>query len=219
MVNINFSQSALLVIDVQHDFCPGGTLAIADGDKVIDPLNKLARYFAENGSSVIATQDWHPHNHVSFASNHRGKHVGDSADLQVAPGQVLWPDHCIQGSKGAALHKLFDRGYVRLILRKGWRTDLDSYSGFFENDHATTTGLNGFLRETGIYHIFLGGLATEYCVLYTVLDACRLGYATTVLTDAIQGVSPQGAEKALQAMSDAGAAFALSKELLRTRHF
>jgi nicotinamidase/pyrazinamidase len=198
-MTLTIRESALLEIDVQNDFCPGGALAIAGGDEVIAPLNNLAARFAREGGRVAATADWHPPGHISFASAHPEGIDPDS-------GQVLWPDHCVQGSHGAAFHDALDMKPVNLILRKGFRQNLDSYSAFFENDRKTPTGLDGFLRGLGITTVLLGGLATDYCVLYSALDAARLGYQTLVLQDAIRSVGiPEGSEeRALGYLEKAG---------------
>lgn len=226
-MTIDFSTSALLAIDVQNDFCPAytavsgekrpeGALAVSKGDEVIDPLNTLGERFVQAGGRLIATQDWHPQGHVSFASAHPGKQAGDSLDLP--PDQILWPDHAVQGSFGACFHERFTLNRVSLILRKGFRQELDSYSAFFENDRKTPTGLDGFLRGLSIKTLVVGGLATDYCVLYSVLDAVRLGYTTLVLTDGVRGVGyPEGSvERAFKAMEDAGIRLVDSKEIRGT---
>ena len=223
---IDFTMSALLAIDVQNDFCPAytgvsgekrppGALAVNRGDEVIDPLNRLAAQVVHAGGKVIATQDWHPQGHISFASTHPGKQLGDTLDLPGVGGQVLWPDHGVQGSLGAAFHDRFNLNTVSLILRKGFRRDLDSYSAFFENDRKTPTGLDGFLRGLSLKTLIVGGLATDYCVLYSVLDAVRLGYKTLVLIDGVRGVDyPEGSvERAFKAMEDAGIILVDSKEI------
>ena len=187
-MNLNFAHSALIIIDVQNDFCPGGALGISEGNEVIEPLNRLAALFAGAGGRVIATQDWHPVNHVSFD---------------------IWPNHCVQGSRGADFHENLDINPVNLIVRKGFRKELDSYSAFFENDRKTNTGLDGFLKTLAIDTLLLGGLATDYCVLYSALDAAALGYKTIVLSDAVRGVdSPAGSvEQALKRLREAGVTF------------
>ncbi|GHV67432.1 nicotinamidase [Spirochaetia bacterium] len=190
-MKLDFAHAALLEIDIQNDFCPGGALAVDKGDEVIAPLNALARCFAQKDAKVIATQDWHPEGHSSFAS---------------APAQGPWPDHCVGGSFGAAFHEKLDLKPAHLIIRKGFRQNLDSYSAFFENDRETPTGLAGFLAGLSIDTVVLGGLATDYCVLYSALDARRLGLKTIVLLDAVRGVGlPEGSvEKALKQMEEAG---------------
>jgi nicotinamidase/pyrazinamidase len=223
----DFTQSALLMIDVQNDFCPAytalsgekrppGALAVTEGDAVIDPLNRLAERFTAAGGKVIATADWHPQDHVSFASVHPGMKPGDTLDLPSVKEQALWPDHCIQGSEGARFHDKLLLNPLHCILRKGFRRDLDSYSAFFENDRKTPTGLDGFLRGLAITTLVLGGLATDYCVLYSALDAARLGYKTIVLLDAVRGVGyPAGSvEKALEMMRNAGVILEHSEHIL-----
>ena len=203
---IDFVSSALIEIDVQNDFCPGGALAVEHGDEVTDPLNRLAFLFSAHGGRVIATQDWHDANHISFASSHPGKKPGDIIDLPLVKQQVLWPDHCVKGTKGANFHKDLDMYLVHLIVRKGYRQELDSYSAFFENDRTTPTGLNGFLKGLGIKSVFLGGLATDYCVFYGAMDAVNHGFETYVLRDAVRGVGfPEGSiDKAFETMEQAG---------------
>ncbi|MDR0312106.1 MAG: bifunctional nicotinamidase/pyrazinamidase [Treponema sp.] len=212
---INYTSSALIEVDVQNDFCPGGALAVGDGNKVIDPLNALARKFCHKGGKVIATQDWHTDKHISFASSHKGKNVGDIIELPTVKEQVLWPDHCVQGTTGADFHKNLDLAPTHLILRKGSRRELDSYSAFFENDRKTPTGLDGFLKGLDISTVFIGGLATDYCVLYSAMDAVLLGYKTYVLGDAIRGVGfPEGSiEKALNTMEGAGIVIVNSSDI------
>ena len=195
-MHINFEKSALLEIDVQNDFCPGGALAVADGDKVVAPLNEIARRFAAAGAPVIATQDWHPAGHCSFAST----------GAQPAAGEVLWPDHCVQGTAGADFHPTLDLKPVTLIVRKGFRPATDSYSAFFENDRTTTTGLAGYLNTFGIKTVYLGGLATDYCVFFSAMDAVKLGFTVYLLQNAVRGVNyPEGSvEKAIKEMKAAG---------------
>ena len=202
----NFLCSALIIVDVQNDFCPGGALAIENGDMVIEPLNRLASLFANRSGRVVATQDWHPQDHVSFAVSHENKKPGDTIDLPEVKGQVLWPCHCVQGSAGADFHERLDLKQPNLIIRKGFRSGLDSYSAFFENDRKTPTGLDGFLKALSIDTLVLGGLATDYCVLYSALDAAALGYKTIVAVDAVRGVNyPAGSvERAFELLTAAG---------------
>ncbi|MDR2070267.1 MAG: bifunctional nicotinamidase/pyrazinamidase [Treponema sp.] len=204
-MNINFEKpdlmtSALIEIDVQNDFCPGGALAVAEGGKVIAPLNEIARRFAAAGAPVIATQDWHPAGHCSFAST--GK--------KTAEGEVLWPDHCVQGTAGADFHRDLDLAPVTLIVRKGFRPAIDSYSAFFENDRKTATGLAAYLNGLGVKTVYLGGLATDYCVFFSAMDAVKLGFTVYLLQDAVRGVNyPEGSvEKALDTMKSAGVVMA-----------
>jgi nicotinamidase/pyrazinamidase len=191
----------LLVIDVQNDFCPGGSLAVDDGDAVVSVINRLLPSL----DHAVATQDWHPADHISFASRHPGRKPLDVVDAGGIE-QVLWPDHCVQGSRGAELHPRLDSRRIGLLLRKGMGRDLDSYSAFFENDHRTDTGLRHYLEGRGLREIVLCGLATDYCVLSSAMDARRLGFAVTLVRDACRGVDfPKGSvEKALATMEKAG---------------
>lgn len=177
---------ALLVIDMQNDFCPGGALAVPGGDDIIPGINRL---IAEN-ETVILTQDWHPAGHSSFASQHPGKAPLDQIDMPYGP-QTLWPDHCIQGTPGAAFHKDLDTS-GDLILRKGFRAGIDSYSAFHENDQSTATGLEGYLRARGISALTLVGLATDFCVAWSAMDAVRAGFAATVRLDLCRGIDANG---------------------------
>ena len=200
----NADDSALIVIDVQNDFCPGGALAVAGGDAVVPLVNAIARDFEH----VILTQDWHPAGHSSFASSHSGSQPFQSIAMPYGQ-QTLWPDHCIQGSHGAAFHPALDLTRAELIIRKGFRKAIDSYSAFFENDHATPTGLGGYLRERGIGSITLAGLATDFCVAYSALDALAQGFAVTVRLDACRGIDLDGSVAAmLGRMREAGATLA-----------
>jgi len=191
----------LLVIDVQNDFCPGGSLAVEEGDQVVPVINRLMPLF----DRVVATQDWHPKDHVSFASSHPGKKVLDVVDAGGIE-QVLWPDHCVQGTRGAELAPRLEVGSIELVLRKGFHRGLDSYSAFFENDHSTDTGLRYYLSGLGAREVFVCGLATDYCVRASALDARGLGFEVTVVQDACRGVDfPTGStEKALSEMKAAG---------------
>ncbi|MDR1325267.1 MAG: bifunctional nicotinamidase/pyrazinamidase [Treponema sp.] len=210
-IETTLARTALLIIDVQNDFCKGGALEVRDGETVIAPLNALAEYCVDHGGKVIATADWHPRGHASFASARTAASnaVGNSAD-----GQALWPDHCVQGTKGAQFHESLNLNPVQLIIRKGFRLNLDSYSAFFENDRTTPTGLDGYLKVLGVTTVLIGGLATDYCVLYSALDAVHLGYQVTVLIDAVRAVNmPAGSEQAaFTAMRKAGIALAGTKE-------
>lgn len=177
---------ALIVVDVQNDFCPGGALAVPGGDEVVAPINAMMDQF----DTVILTQDWHPAGHSSFASSHPGKNPFESIEMPYGT-QVLWPDHCVQGTSGADFHADL-RTDGDLIIRKGFRPHVDSYSGFFENDQATPTGLEGYLRSRGITALTLAGLATDFCVAYTALDAARLGFAVTVDLAACRAIDMDG---------------------------
>jgi nicotinamidase/pyrazinamidase len=177
----------LLVIDVQNDFCPGGALAVADGDAVVPVINRLAQRFAH----VVLTQDWHPGGHSSFATSHPGAEPFQAITLAYGP-QTLWPDHCVQGTAGAAFHPQLVTDRAELIIRKGFRREIDSYSAFYENDRRTTTGLAGYLRERGLQRIFLVGLATDYCVHYSAVDARRLGFETIVIESGCRAIDLAG---------------------------
>jgi nicotinamidase/pyrazinamidase len=171
------------LVDVQPTFMPGGELPVADGDAVVPAINRLLARF----SHAFATQDWHPPGHSSFASAHPGRQAFAEIDMPYGR-QVLWPDHALQGSASAALHRDLDLRRVELIIRKGFRPELDSYSAFFENDHKTPTGLDGWLRQRGFQRLFLAGLATDFCVAWSAQDAARLGYDVTVIEDACRGI-------------------------------
>lgn len=179
-------QSALIIIDVQNDFCPGGALAVADGEAVVSAANALADRFAMR----VLTQDWHPADHSSFADNHAGAAPFSTIAAPYGP-QVLWPRHCVQGEAGAAFHPDL-RTDADLIIRKGFRQAIDSYSAFFENDHETPTGLAGYLRERGATDLALCGLATDFCVRFSALDATRLGFHVTVVEDACRAIDLDG---------------------------
>ena len=177
---------ALIVVDVQNDFCPGGALAVAGGDEIVVQINNRMADF----DAVILTQDWHPAGHSSFASSHKAD-VFSSIEMPYGP-QVLWPDHCVQGSFGAAFHKDLATDWADLILRKGYRPGIDSYSAFFENDHSTATGLEGYLKTRGVRDVTFVGLATDYCVAYSALDAARLGFAVSVDTALCRAIDMGG---------------------------
>jgi len=215
-MGFDVSKTLLLIIDVQNDFCPGGALAVNDGDAVVAPLNALSSALTAKGGRVAATQDWHPVGHVSFASSHNGKNPGDVIDTPFVKGQALWPDHCVQGSTGAAFHEKLDLKPVSLIIRKGFRMELDSYSAFFENDRCTSTGLEGAIKQMNIQTVIIGGLATDYCVFFSAMDCRRLGFRTIVVSDAVRGVGfPEGSvENAVSTMKGEGIEFFSSTELL-----
>jgi len=174
---------ALIIVDVQYDFIPGGALPTIRGDEVVPVMNRLQPHF----DFVVATQDWHPRNHGSFASNHPGKKPGDVVDLYGLE-QILWPDHCVQGTRGAELHRDLDRTRIDEIVRKGTDPAIDSYSTFFDNGRRKSTGLENHLREREITEVYIGGLATDYCVLWSARDAVALGFRTYVVSDACRGV-------------------------------
>lgn len=187
------ASDVLLIIDVQNDFCPGGALAVPEGDAVVGPVLRCIPSFEH----VILTQDWHPADHFSFASSHPGKKPYEQ--IEAAYGlQTLWPDHCVQGSPGAEFHTGLPLARAELILRKGFRRAIDSYSAFFENDRTTTTGLGGYLRERGLTRVFLAGLAYDYCVGYSALDARRLGLPALVIRDACRAIDLNGSVAAME---------------------
>ncbi|MDA7423257.1 bifunctional nicotinamidase/pyrazinamidase [Thalassococcus lentus] len=184
---------ALIVIDVQNDFCPGGALAVEGGDQIVSPINALMSEF----DSVVLTQDWHPAGHSSFASQHDGKAAFEMIEMPYG-AQVLWPDHCVQGSSGAAFHAGLDADRADLIIRKGFRPQIDSYSAFFENDQTTPTGLEGYLRARGIDELVMVGLATDFCVNFSAVDAARLGFDVTVRQDLCRAIDMDGSLAAAQ---------------------
>jgi nicotinamidase/pyrazinamidase len=193
-------QDVLIVIDLQNDFCPGGALAVPHGDEIVPAINRLAADFAH----VILTQDWHPRGHASFASSHPGKQPFETIEFPYGP-QVLWPDHCVQGTQGAAFHPDLDVPHAELVLRKGFRTAIDSYSAFFENDHRTPTGLVGYLRERRFERLTLCGLATDFCVFYSAIDGRQSGFGVSVATSACRGIDLDGSlARALRSMNEAG---------------
>lgn len=178
---------ALLVVDVQRGFTPGGNLAVANADQIIPNINLLGQHFKH----IILTQDWHPDNHISFADKHPGKAAYDSIQLDYGT-QVLWPKHCVQGTRDAELHPDLNLPQAQLIIRKGFHSRIDSYSAFMEADQKTTTGLAGYLRERGIDTVFVVGIATDFCVAWTAIDACKLGFKTYVIADATKGIDLNG---------------------------
>jgi nicotinamidase/pyrazinamidase len=202
---------ALIIVDVQNDFCPGGSLPVPEGHTVVPVINRIQPLF----DFIVATQDWHPANHVSFAANHPGKNVGD---VVVVDGisQILWPVHCVQGSPGAEFHPELDLSRISRIVRKGTDPRIDSYSGFFDNARRRDTGLAQILREAGVKELFVCGLATDYCVKYTALDAKELGFETFLIADACRGVGlqPEDIPKAIQEMEAAGIQIVTADRLL-----
>ncbi|SPE17430.1 Pyrazinamidase/nicotinamidase [Candidatus Sulfotelmatomonas gaucii] len=187
------AHDVLIVTDVQNDFCPGGTLAVPHADEVIAPIHRVAPLFEH----IILTQDWHPANHTSFATSHPGKQPFETVELAYG-AQTLWPPHCVQGSAGAEFHPALHLLQAELILRKGFRSQIDSYSAFFENDRATPTGLAGYLRERELTRVVLAGLAYDYCVGYSALDARRLGLEAFVLRDACRAIDLNGSAAAIE---------------------
>jgi nicotinamidase/pyrazinamidase len=245
-MNINYEKTALLEVDIQNDFCPAytgkdgrehptGALAVSHGHELIGPLNGLAATIHKRGGKVLATQDWHPANHVSFAVSHKEKKIGDiilvpvseeavtrfseqfpelTDPIPAAMQQILWPVHCLQNTNGSAFHDELDSSYIDYVFRKGYRKTIDSYSAFFENDRCTPTDLYGYLKEQGIDTLFIGGLALDYCVFYSVIDSLRLGLTTYVVTDACRGIDvpPGSIKKATAAMKERGALFCSTTE-------
>ena len=188
------AHDVLLAIDVQNDFCPGGALAVNDGDAVLDPIHRVAATFEH----IVLTQDWHTAGHSSFASAHPGKRPFEQIEMSYG-AQTLWPDHCVQGSRGAEFHPELGLTRAELILRKGFRLQIDSYSAFFENDRVTATGLAGYLRERNLSRVFLAGLAYDFCVGYSALDARRLGFDAIVLRDACRAIDLSGSVAKMEA--------------------
>ena len=202
---------ALVLVDLQNDFIPGGSLAVREGDAVIPVANAVQK---RKFDLIVATQDWHPKDHGSFASNHRGRHPGDMIELGGLP-QVLWPDHCVQGSRGAQFHAVLDRARVTKVFRKGTDREIDSYSTFFDNAHRKSTGLGEYLKEQKITDVYLLGLATDYCVKYSALDAVKLGFKTHVVVDGCRGVelSPGDTRSAIDEMRRASVEIVTSGDL------
>ncbi len=204
-------RSVLLVVDVQNDFCPDGALAVPGGDAVVPVINRLTASFAH----IVITQDWHPPRHVSFASSHPRHKLFEVIPVSYGD-QVLWPDHCVQGSDGAALRQDLDTRRAELLIRKGFHREIDSYSAFFENDRRTPTGLNGYLRERGLTRIFLAGLALDFCVRYSAEDARRLGFSVCVVEDACRGIgSADSLASIRRALTEPGVVFRRSDDLSR----
>jgi nicotinamidase/pyrazinamidase len=207
---MRLSDATLLVIDVQKDFCPGGPLAVSEGDAIIPVINRIAPLFGK----VVATGDWHPEGHISFASRH-GKKVFETVRFNGVD-QKLWPDHCIANTRGAGFHSGLDLSPINLILHKGLKRDLDSYSAFFENDRKTPTGLHHYLRGLNREELYVCGLALDVCVFYTVMDALDLGFSTHLIEDASRGIDdPEGSlESAVREMLHKGALGVRSEEIL-----
>ena len=203
---------ALIIVDLQNDFVPGGALAVTGGDQIIPVVNELQRHF----DLVVATQDWHPANHGSFAVNHAGRHVFELTTLGGLP-QVLWPSHCIQGTGGAEFVRGLESGGINKVFHKGTDPEIDSYSGFFDNGHRKATGLGDHLRGQGVSVVYVVGLATDYCVKFTALDARQLGFETYLIEDACRGVDlmPGDAGRALAEMRAAGVQVVHSKDVVR----
>jgi nicotinamidase/pyrazinamidase len=203
------ANDVLIVTDVQNDFCPGGALAVPRGDEVVAPILCIAPRFRH----IVLTQDWHPAHHTSFAASHPGKKPYESIELAYG-AQTLWPRHCVQGSPGAEFHPALHLPQAELILRKGFRPQVDSYSAFFENDRTTPTGLAGYLHERGLPRVFLAGLAYDYCVGYSAIDARRLGFPAVVLRDACRAIDLEGSVAVMEAQfAEAGVAVINTAEL------
>jgi len=202
--------NALLLVDIQNDFLPGGALGVPDGDKVVPAANRLQKRF----ELVVATQDWHPANHGSFAANHPGRQPGDIIDLNGL-SQILWPVHCVENTPGAAFAPGFDTRQVTQVFHKGTEPDIDSYSALFDNGHRKATGLGDFLKSRGVTDLFIAGLATDYCVKYTALDAIALGFRTHVIEDACRGVNLKAddVDQAIAEMKRAGVKVVRSRDL------
>ena len=210
ILHIYKDQDALVVIDVQNDFCPGGALAVAGGDQVAPLSNKLMSAF----DHVLLTQDWHPADHSSFASSHEDKAPFETVDAPYG-AQTLWPDHCVQGTPGAEFHGDLEVDRAELVIRKGFRGAIDSYSAFFENDRRTRTGLTGYLRERGFHRLFMTGLATDFCVAYSAIDACKEGFGVFAIEDACRAIDKDGSlAAAWEQMTAAGVERIKSKEIL-----
>jgi len=193
-------REVLIVVDIQNDFCPGGALTVPEGDAIVPTVNRLAREFAH----VILTQDWHPAGHGSFASSHPGRRPFDTIEVSYGQ-QILWPDHCVQGTPGAAFHPGLDVPHAELVMRKGYRSAIDSYSAFRENDRRTPTGLAGYLKERGFERITLCGLATDFCVLYSAIDGREAGFDVNLATNACRSIDIDGSlARAMRQMSEAG---------------
>lgn len=203
--------NALILVDIQYDFLPGGALAVANGDAVIPVANRVQPHF----DLIVATQDWHPPNHGSFASNHPGRKPGEMTELGGLP-QVLWPDHCVQGTPGAEFHEALDRSRVARIFRKGTDPEIDSYSGFFDNGHRKSTGLGEYLREQGVRSVYVMGLATDYCVRWTALDAIQFGFRTHLIEDGSRGVAlnPGDVAAAIEEVRSAGGIIVTSEQIV-----
>ena len=202
--------TALILIDIQNDFCPGGALAVNEGNEIVGIANELQKNF----KIKIATQDWHPYTHKSFASNHEGQEPLSVIEMFYGQ-QVLWPDHCIQGSKGAEFHRELITNNSDLIIRKGFRPEIDSYSAFFENDHKTPTGLEGYLRTRQIKSIYLCGLALDFCVYFSAIDGAKLGFKVFVIEDACRAIDLDGSlDNAIKEMASSGVQLLSSPDLL-----
>jgi len=203
---------ALLIVDIQNDFCSGGTLPVTGAEEIVPVINKLQQYF----DCVVATQDWHPSNHKCFASNHKEKKTGDIVEIDGLM-QTLWPVHCVQGSFGAQFHQSLDTKKIESVFQKGTDPDIDSYSGFFDNYHRKSTGLGDYLKKKGVHEVYIVGLATDYCVKFTALDAQQSGFKTIVIVDACKGVElkKNDSYRAIEEMKKAGVKVIRSDKILQ----
>ncbi len=214
--NIDLSQhDALIIVDMQNDFMPGGALPVDEGDQIIDSINYVAEIFKNNNGIIVLTQDWHPENHMSFASSHPGKNPGEEFQSEGI-GPILWPDHCIQGSQGANFHDKLKVNMANAIIRKGYNPTVDSYSGFIENDKKSETGLAGYLKSLNVKRIFICGLALDYCCYFTSLDGFDFGFEVYFLVNLTRGIDlpPGNISKSLQHMRDKGIRFATKDNLI-----
>ena len=214
--NIELSQyDALIIVDMQNDFMPGGALPVDEGDQIIDSINYVVEIFKNNNGIIVLTQDWHPENHMSFASSHPVKNPGDEFQSEGI-GPILWPDHCIQGSQGANFHDKLKVNMANAIIRKGYNPTVDSYSGFIENDKKSETGLAGYLKSLNVKRIFICGLALDYCCYFTSLDGFDFGFEVYFLVNLTRGIDlpPGNISKSLQHMRDKGIRFATKDNLI-----
>ena len=206
--------SALIVVDVQNGFTPGGHLAVAHADQIIPKINQLATHF----DNIVLTQDWHPENHISFAENHAGKNPFDTVELNYGT-QVLWPSHCVQGTQDADFHPDLNIPRAQLIIRKGFYSEIDSYSAFMEADHQTSTGLAGYLKERGVDTVYIVGIATDFCVAWTAIDAAKMGFKSYVIADATKAIDLQGSlQHAWQEMLAVGVKRVVAKDIFTASH-
>lgn len=205
-------KSVLIVVDVQNGFTPGGNLQVANSDQIIPLINQLSHFF----ENIVLTQDWHTNDHISFAENHENKQPYSTIELDYGT-QVLWPKHCVQGTHDADFHSDLDTSKAQLIIRKGFHRDIDSYSAFMEADHKTSTGLAGYLKERGISQVFVTGIATDFCVAWTAMDAAKMGFQTYVISDATKAIDLKGTlQHAWQEMLACGVKRVYSREILNT---
>jgi nicotinamidase/pyrazinamidase len=200
---------ALVIVGIQNDFLPGGALPVKGGDAIIPLINKLQQYF----DTVIATQDWHSANHSGFASNHPGKEKFDEIYLHGKP-QTLWPDHCVKDTHGAELNRMLNQNQIEAVIRKGTDPDIDSYSGFYDNDHLTATGLAGYLKNKGVKEVYVAGLTGDYCVYYTAMDSLREGFKTFIIEDATRSLSREAFDEAMSVFISAGGKCILSDAVI-----